>query len=220
MLYVSHYVTMTEVLGPGRRFALWMQGCERRCPGCINPQGQPVGQGGTYYSVAQMAEQIINAAPGLNGITVSGGEPLLQAKPLMRLLTAVRSETALDVMLYTGDTLAQVYERLGEEAERFLSLVDILVDGSYVQEENHNEMYRGSANQKIWFLSEKYRPFAARIEQGHNRSIEWHGSPDGSLWMAGIPPAGFDRQLAQTCSEWLNTVQDGTTDTEITRKES
>lgn len=197
MLYVSHYLSETEVLGPGKRFALWLQGCKKKCPGCIYPEGQSLDRNGTYISVEDMLSIIAEKSPLLRGITISGGEPVLQYEALMKLLKGVRKRTSLDVMLYTGYTLSQVKEILGSSSEEFLGMLDILVDGEYYEEENHNEMLRGSANQQIYFFTEKYKPFSELIKNRHNRSIEWHSSPDGELWMSGIPPKGFQDRLHQ-----------------------
>ena len=201
MLYVGHYLPMTEVLGPGKRFALWLQGCERRCPGCINPAGWSLTTGGTMYSVEHLADIICDAAPALTGITISGGEPMLQHEPLGRLLDLLAERTALDVILYTGYTLEEVYTLLSGQADTFLNKIDILIDGSYIEQENHNEMLRGSANQKMYFFTEKYRRFAQQLETAKNRSIEFHGLSDGEMWMAGIPPKDFEETLYRTLSE-------------------
>lgn len=201
MLYISHYLPCTEVLGPGKRFALWLQGCERRCPGCINPAGWSLTTGGTMYSVEQLADIICEVAHPLTGITISGGEPMLQHEPLERLLGILARRTSLDVMLYTGYTLEELYGLLGDKADTFLGQLDILIDGSYVEQENHNEMLRGSANQKMYFFTEKYKKFAKQLETAKNRSIEFHGLSDGEMWMAGLPPKGFEETLHQALTE-------------------
>ena len=48
MLYLNHEEEKTKVLGPGVRYVVWVQGCKRRCPGCINPLGQPLSENGYW----------------------------------------------------------------------------------------------------------------------------------------------------------------------------
>src|SRR5439155_12091236 len=77
---VAHWVACTEAEGPGKRFALWFQGCPLRCPGCCNPEMLPF-QGGDLLPVPAVAEAVRAAAAehGLEGITLLGGEPLAHA---------------------------------------------------------------------------------------------------------------------------------------------
>ena len=103
MLRVSWYLPRTECLGPGVRFALWVQGCTRGCIGCIASALQDP-QGGTFLSEDILASAILGT-PDIDGVTVSGGEPFLQAEALGSLLHRIRSERPeLGVIVYTGFT--------------------------------------------------------------------------------------------------------------------
>src|SRR5580704_6253368 len=79
-LSVAHIVSCTEAEGPGRRFALWFQGCPLRCPECCNPEMLPF-IGGTPRSVAEILAEIENTGDSdhIEGITLLGGEPLAHA---------------------------------------------------------------------------------------------------------------------------------------------
>ncbi len=202
MLYLHDIIPCTTVLGPGKRFAVWFQGCKKRCPDCINPEGQSLHQNGFFMSVEELLSRIVHAASDLTGITVSGGEPLLQFEELFSLIAAVRQNTSLDVMLFTGFRLEEIPGIAGEHTEQFLSMIDILIDGEYQEELNHNEMFRGSANQNLYFFTGKYLPFAEKIENAHNRSIEWHSRPDSAFYMVGIPPKGFRETLRQELTDF------------------
>src|SRR5579862_9037976 len=81
MLRVAQVVPCTEAEGPGRRFALWFQGCPLRCPGCCNPEMLPF-TGGQTLTVAEVLARVEQsaAADGIEGITLLGGEPLAHAR--------------------------------------------------------------------------------------------------------------------------------------------
>src|SRR5215470_17922358 len=90
---VAHWVACTEAEGPGKRFALWFQGCPLRCPGCCNPEMLSF-DGGREMPIAQLAELILDAArrEGVEGITLLGGEPLAHAAAGAALARLVREQ--------------------------------------------------------------------------------------------------------------------------------
>ena len=95
-------VEASRANGPGRRAVLWTQGCSLGCAGCFNPQthsfsGEPVAVDKLFECLAAMADH-------LEGITVSGGEPLQQPRALLALLKRVRAETPLSIIVFTGYT--------------------------------------------------------------------------------------------------------------------
>ena len=82
-LRIAQVVPDTEAEGPGRRFALWVQGCTIRCPGCCNPEMFAADKGRAIDS-AELAQQALTT-PGLEGVSILGGErrglkPLLKAQ--------------------------------------------------------------------------------------------------------------------------------------------
>src|SRR3954465_2589288 len=88
---VAQVVPCTEAEGPGRRYALWFQGCPLRCPGCCNPEMLPF-QGGLRRPLADVVAEIRAAAgeDGIEGITLLGGEPLAHAAGAAALARAAR----------------------------------------------------------------------------------------------------------------------------------
>src|SRR5262245_55636569 len=107
LLHVAQIVTCTEAEGPGRRFALWFQGCPLRCPGCCNPEMLPF-EGGQTMTLAEVAERMRAARErhGVEGITLLGGEPLAHAEAAA-LLARAATELGLSVMVFSGYTLEQ-----------------------------------------------------------------------------------------------------------------
>ena len=81
-LFVHSFQSLGAVDGPGLRYIIFLQGCPYRCPYCHNPDTQPL-SGGTEYTVTALADRIERYKSYFGqdgGVTVSGGEPLLQAE--------------------------------------------------------------------------------------------------------------------------------------------
>lgn len=193
MLYIHHKETDVKVLGPGSRYVIWVQGCKKSCPGCINPEGRSIESNGYYIDVNKLFEEI-QLSSSINGITISGGEPFLQAEELSAFIKLIKENTRLDIMIYSGYTLQELYNMNNEFVEYILSNIDILVDGEYIEKENNNSIYRGSDNQVIHFLSKKYLSYKDIIYRTHNRSIEFVYR-DNDLFMVGIPAKDFNKNM-------------------------
>jgi anaerobic ribonucleoside-triphosphate reductase activating protein len=158
LLPVAQIVPCTEAEGPGRRFALWFQGCPLRCPACCNPEMLPF-EGGQTLAVAEIMEQVRGAADrhGVEGITLLGGEPLAHAPEAAALAREVR-RLALTVMVFSGYTLEEIRRMVDPAVHDLLAHTDILVDGPYVRElPEARRRWIGSTNQRIHFFTERYR---------------------------------------------------------------
>jgi anaerobic ribonucleoside-triphosphate reductase activating protein len=157
LLSVAHIVPVSEAEGPGRRFALWFQGCPLRCPECCNPEMLSF-SGGTQTSVGEMIAQIqeIRDTDGIEGITLLGGEPLAHAAGAAALARETRS-LDLTVMVFTGYTLDEARHSSDPAVSDLLAHTDILVDGRYVRElPDTRRRWIGSTNQRIHFMSDRY----------------------------------------------------------------
>lgn len=159
MIALDRYALTGHNLGvEGKRFAaVWMHGCHRGCKGCIaaNRNAAPAK---LVYGTDFFAEMLYRGAPELEGIVISGGEPFLQADALRSLLQQLdrRYPKRLGVMIYTGDTIEELREQHNPAVDWTLARTDILVDGEYIAVLDDNLPYRGSRNQRIHFLSERY----------------------------------------------------------------
>jgi anaerobic ribonucleoside-triphosphate reductase activating protein len=153
-LNVAARVPVTEAEGPGRRFALWLQGCPLRCPGCCNPHMLEAKEV-EWVPVEEMISEILSS-PEIEGITVIGGEPFGQAEALAKVCKALR-EQGLSVMIFSGFTLKTLRSRNREDWNALLEEVDLLVDGPYIQAQHVTDRrWIGSANQKVRFLTDRY----------------------------------------------------------------
>lgn len=142
--------------GEGIRYAIFMQGCERHCKGCHNPATHQL-DGGKVVDTSELIAEFKNN-PMLSGITLTGGEPLLQISAATELAKAAKN-LGLNVWCYTGFE----FEKIPTAAYEFLNFVDILVDGEFVEELRDWELdFRGSKNQRIINLN-KLREILTKI---------------------------------------------------------
>lgn len=153
--------------GPGLRTVLWTQGCLHRCKGCHNPQTHPL-DGGIEVEQQEIIEQL-QQAKLQRGLTISGGEPFLQAAALITIAEAAR-KLGLDVWAYTGFTWEQLHNSAAvdyHERLKLLSLIDVLVDGRYMQHKASVKLlFRGSANQRLIDVQQSLQAGEAVLLQG------------------------------------------------------
>ena len=157
----------TRALGPGLRYVVWVQGCPFRCPHCETPEGRSFSPN-KLININELAQDIISR-PEIEGITISGGEPMEQAgllADLLGLVSARRPE--LNVISYTGYLIEQLTTK---DALRFISCLDVLIDGPYIHEKNDNIGLRGSSNQRVHFLTDRLSSHAKMFTQ-ERRKIE------------------------------------------------
>jgi anaerobic ribonucleoside-triphosphate reductase activating protein len=155
-LQLAQIVACTEAEGPGKRFALWFQGCPLRCPGCCNPEFLPF-KGGESRTLDDVTAEVDRARlSGIEGITLLGGEPFAHAAGAAALAKKVR-ELGLSVMVFSGYTLEEIGRLPDPCAGELLTSTDLLVDGPYVRELPDSERrWIGSTNQRIHFLTDRY----------------------------------------------------------------
>ena len=157
-MYVARILYPVQVLGPGRRLGLWLSGCTRACPGCSNPElwipksEQHIAPHALIALIRRMA-----AEHPLDGLTITGGEPFDQCAELAQVLEAV-SDITDDVLIYTGNTLAELHARRCPDTDAVLARTAVLIDGPYLQERNTGLPLRGSDNQHIHYLLPDVKP--------------------------------------------------------------
>ena len=133
--------------GPGYRLAVFVQGCPHHCPGCHNPATHDF-SGGTLRDTAEITA-MLGANPLVRGVTLTGGEPMMQAAALCEIARAAR-ERGMSVWCYTGYTLEALLKEQNPDRMRLLALVDVLVDGPYIAHERSLDLlYCGSRNQRL-----------------------------------------------------------------------
>lgn len=160
-IYVYMKEPTVHVLGPGLRYVLWVQGCEQKCPGCIAEGAQNMKEGKPIEIGALATEIILSKA---NGLTISGGEPFLQAKELAKMLDLISRKKDMGVIVYTGYT----YEDLKEnsDANVLLPKIDLLIDGPYIRHLDDGKSLRASSNQRIIPLTDRYKDYLSEFGKG------------------------------------------------------
>lgn len=155
---IAGQVKHSAVDGPGVRYALFLQGCPHGCKACQNPDTHDP-DAGTERELDEVIDEILSTR-FLDGITLSGGDPLWQPEASMAIAKAAH-EAGLSVWVYTGWTFEQLTDedpggiRPPGQAKDVLRYVDVLVDGRYVDElrvnddERQKYMWRGSSNQRL-----------------------------------------------------------------------
>ncbi len=136
--------------GPGARFVVWFQGCTLGCPGCFNPTTH--GDGGRDTTVEALLTELA-ATRAIEGLTLSGGEPLQQPAAAAALLAGARS-LGLSTLMFSGYTIEEARALPG--VPEVLAQLDVMIDGRYVSTDRHAIGLRGSANQRIHLLTERY----------------------------------------------------------------
>lgn len=186
-LNVAAWRPCTEAEGPGRRAALWVQGCDKRCAGCCNPQFLPL-QVRTMMPARAVVEQLRGAQTthGIEGVTFLGGEPMLQAVGLAAVAREAQA-VGLSVMVFTGYTIEELDELQLPGARALIAATDVLVDGPFVgTAPDQKRRWIGSTNQRVFYLTSRYN---SQIEEltSQERDLEVRIGVDASIRVNGWP---------------------------------
>ncbi len=193
------------VLGPGRRIGLWLQGCTIRCPGCVSQDTWPA-DASRAMPVAALLDWCKQVAQeGCDGITISGGEPFDQPKPLASLLRGLRAwRTAagldFDLLCYSGYPLRTLEKR----HTKILALLDALIPEPFVDGRPLGGLWRGSDNQTLVPISPRgvarYADCIGQAQTAEGKRMQI-SVEDGKLWFIGIPQRGDMAALETLCRQ-------------------
>lgn len=145
---IAGVIKESTVDGPGFRYVIFTQGCPHHCEGCHNPETHDM-NGGKLESITTLAEDITKN-PLLKGITLSGGEPFMQAKKLAKLLSLIDLKR-YSVMTYTGFKYEYLISNANDDNGylELLKLTDVLIDGKFMKDlKSSSAKFRGSTNQR------------------------------------------------------------------------
>jgi len=198
LIAVSRLHYPVTALGYGIRAGIWVQGCTIACNGCVSKDTWVAGPEHIMEidEIRNWLDQTLE--PGIDGITISGGEPFEQPLPLLELVEMINewrasSKTPIDILCYSGMTS----KRLVRDHSQILeSGIDAIIAEPFIQTQPTDLIWRGSANQKLMTLSklgrDRYDPYQ---ELAPTRPPMQVSVDQGSIWCIGIPRRGDMEQL-------------------------
>lgn len=156
-MYYGRILERDIANGKGVRVTLFVSGCRNHCDSCFQPETWDFEYGNPFTN--ETANSIIKllSRPYIRGLSILGGEPMEpeNQSELLRLVRKVKSiYPDKDIWCYTGYTFEQLLDENSscrcEETDELISLIDILVDGRYVDElKDITLRFRGSSNQRV-----------------------------------------------------------------------
>jgi anaerobic ribonucleoside-triphosphate reductase activating protein len=170
--------------GPGERFTIWSQGCALACPGCFNPQTHAAAHG-TTRTVGDLLGEVLNE-PGIEGVTLTGGEPLEQPEAVAAFCAELRANSDLGVIVLTGFTRAEI--EADPDRAAAVAATDLVVAGRYNRRRPLGAGLRGSANKIYWDLTGRYR----ESDLGGVPDMEVNIGNDGMVTVTGMVAPGKD----------------------------
>jgi len=185
-------------LGVGRHLLRRQRRPGRRPAGRVADPGREIADDQDGF-VAQILK-----LPHLDGITISGGEPMTQAEALFRLVERIRYINDLSVIIFSGYR----YENLvdappGPFVHKLLENIDVLIDGLYIERLNNGKGLRGSTNQRFIHLTDRLKDYDF---ENLPRKVEVHLS-DGEAFLVGVPDSkvldAFQRGLDKARSRQI-----------------
>ena len=151
-----------HLYGPGKRLLIYLKGCSIHCKGCINPHLWSF-DGGTPLS----PEDILNTlnSNNLDGVTLHGGEPLDQAKELLKIVKDIKA-IGKTVILFTGYTKKEI----SGDKLKIWNLSDLVVAGRFqLDKRNVYLQFRGSTNQRVYKHKGKYKNY--KLKDGYTTAM-------------------------------------------------
>lgn len=135
--------------GEGLRTVIFFAGCPHGCLGCHNPESWNSSNGKEMTLEEVLLEIQSNS---IANVTLSGGEPFIQAKEVSRLAKEIKA-IGKNIWAYSGFTYEEIINSKDRYKKELLSYCDVLVDGRFILEERDlSLLFRGSRNQEIIYL--------------------------------------------------------------------
>jgi len=201
-MLVGSIVERSRANGPGQRTVIWLQGCDRGCDDCCNPELQPFSSPyADSVDPVELCEIVMGvvSAGGVRGVTLSGGEPLhpIHRTDLASFLRMLRMRSSssgipVDVMAFTGYRKAEI------ESEAFsdiLPLIDMAIAGPYVHELSNPNGVVASTNQEIVRVTDAFDDVSDDELINGQRIVGVHIFSDGFVRVTGLQSVADARSL-------------------------
>lgn len=143
--------------GLGVRVSLFVSGCTHHCKGCFNPMTWDFSYGKPFTEAVQDELLEMLSPAYIDGLTLLGGEPMEpdNQRALLPFVKKVRAQYPdKNIWCYTGykldEELLKPSRARCEVTDELLSLIDVLVDGEFIEEQKNISLsFRGSENQRL-----------------------------------------------------------------------
>jgi anaerobic ribonucleoside-triphosphate reductase activating protein len=137
--------------GPGTRSVVWVQGCTLGCVGCFNPETHDRDAASENWTVSDLVSWVVRN--DVDGLTISGGEPLQQSAAVLALGQACR-QRGLSTIVFSGYSKAELETRFG--AAKLSASFDAVVTGRFRQDARTSRGFLASDNQTLWLLTQRH----------------------------------------------------------------
>ena len=150
MINIAGIIYDDTANGIGFRITIFISGCKHRCKGCQNRQAWKFDYGKEFTK--DIEDTIINYIKEhdyIDGITLSGGDPMYSASELCKFVDRYKRETGKSIWIYTGFKYEDILSD-NDDKLKLLKKCDIVVDGRFKLEDRDTTIaFRGSPNQRI-----------------------------------------------------------------------
>lgn len=187
LINIHSVIPFSRINGSGARLVIFFQGCNGSCSDCFNPETHSFEEKSLLTSSEIFTRHFVN---GIEGITISGGEPFEQPSGLLEILKAAKNNHGLSTIVYTGFTYENLTDKM--DFKEIFEYIDVLIDGRYEKSNSESSLLaRGSTNQNFNFLNNRYSIKDFYIPG----KVEYTVSKDGSVvqtgfseipWLAGV----------------------------------
>jgi len=177
-----------KVLGPDVRVGVWFQGCTLGCKECISQHTWEQTED-KLYDINDIGEKLSSFQ--CRKLTISGGEAFQQPEALYNLLIMIKEDFD-DILVYSGYT----YEYLKNHFPKILSLIDVLIDGVFMNNLPTNRRYKGSSNQKMYIFNANKLASYELFSKETDRIMQLHEKED-QVYLLGIPDINDTKKIQQ-----------------------
>lgn len=182
LIRIHHINKHSRVNGPGVRVVVWTQGCSLRCPGCFNEDTHLVDQESLRYDPTLLGKEL--SLLNVDGLTISGGEPLDQPDYVLELIKAFRRGNSGTVLLYTGYKIESILKN--ERKYKVIMECDAVIAGPYMQ--NATDIWNGK---RLILVTDRILP----EELSPQRKIEITFDQEQRLHVSGFPTNEVSKML-------------------------
>lgn len=167
--------------GPGMRYTIWLQGCSIGCDSCFNSLTHDPDLG-YWLSIDELLADITKNKQQIEGISISGGEPLDQADSLLAFLKLYEPSAIGSVLLFSGYPYREIISNPHHSA--VLPYLDVLISGPFRRQMLVPGRIPASTNQEIILLSDVYNKEEIQMVPTSQINI----TAEGEIHISGIDP--------------------------------